>query len=535
MLFVDADERENLRFGVAQVVSQVLDTGRAVDLMMGGANPEKVAKKLSSDIGLVALSMPFTFGHSVECNVDWGRVRDIIKVVRRANLPLVIGGGGFTLEPEARMKQIQEDCGPLADGIVAVEGEGDKMIRELSLRNGNPSGLGGLWSFEKGRIVTGFMQALTEKELAQLAPVDPRLATTSFEATTRGCPSSCAYCSSCNLTKRGVRKLPQKSFVEKMRSRIFESGRYAGYIVDNDALARGMKWWRQVKEFMEKEGLLKFSQHLSIGLSTNPERVYDLTLEDLKVLRQIGICNMIVGVQSFDPETLRRNNRPPVDVNRLLQFCELCYQAGVYLELDMIYGLPTGTQDQNEINRKLDQDVFYSFVAAAHARAIIQYRDLSIIKGSQLYREGYDGSESYKGGLHSSRLKFLFEYLRWHNLARMTERERANFTPILELSKFTPEMVVQEFEGIVELGGQITSAIFESSPEMIQEARILAGLNRESPKEMLEKVLQQEEVRIRANAGFLTTPGNLPEELKLDVKFRERERLKGLREMQEGL
>lgn len=523
-----------LRLGFAQIGSQVLNVGVSVDLVLGGAKTSEVAERAEGK-SFAALSAPFTFGNSVECEVQWEPVREIIRAIRGQGLGLVLGGGGFTLEPEVTMDRVKRDLGPLAEGVIGVEGEGDQVIQKLVLNGGKADGIAGLWRIEGGRTIPGKIQTLSSQELADLKPVDPRLATISFEAATRGCPSRCNYCSSCNLTKRGVRKFTPESFVEKLQTRIFDSGNYQGYIVDNNALALGMGWWYEAKNLLQREDLLRITRHLCMGFSVNPEQVYDLSLEDLGALKQMGIGEMIIGVQSFDPDILRRNNRPPVDAERLMRFCERCYEAGIYVELDMIFGLPTGTTDEDLISKKADLDIFHAFMFAQRARVAVKYRDLSIIPGSQLHREGYDGSESYKGSLHSSRLKFLFAYLQWRNMFLMTDEERFRFDPLLSLSNTPPVNIVKTHGLNMKLGGQIISAICKSQPDMIPKAKQVMGFDVQDPTDMLRSVLESEEIHIRTAAAMLSTGRDLPPVLRGGVRFREQERVDKLRKLKKKL
>lgn len=94
------------------------------------------------------------------------------------------------------------------------------------------------------------------------------------------------------------------------------------------------------------------SPNLEICLEANPE---DLSVEVLDDFVALGIERLSIGIQSFDDDVLKSMNRSH-NAQQSKEAIELAHQAGIKrLSVDLIYGRPTGGQD--DFSKDLEQFV----------------------------------------------------------------------------------------------------------------------------------------------------------------------------------
>jgi len=95
-------------------------------------------------------------------------------------------------------------------------------------------------------------------------------------------------------------------------------------------------FFKKIKEFLRLNSLEE------ITIEINPE---DYTEEDLKILREMGINRLSIGVQSFlnkNLQFLKRRHSPEDSIKKI----ELAYKVGFQnISIDLIWGLPSQTQE----------------------------------------------------------------------------------------------------------------------------------------------------------------------------------------------
>lgn len=157
----------------------------------------------------------------------------VVKMVSRlSDAPVVLGGAGFSIFPDAVLRYTGADMG--------IEGEGEetfRMLLERLERTASPDGLPGLHLREKG--VQG--ERRFWKQLDSFPLPEPELLSSSLSRaadswlpvqTRRGCPMGCSYCSTASVEGRAVRRRSPRKVVEWM-ARIAERGINQFYFVDN--------------------------------------------------------------------------------------------------------------------------------------------------------------------------------------------------------------------------------------------------------------------------------------------------------------
>ena len=438
IILVDSDPTARtspqIRIGLARIATSLLDAeflvqevgqkGTTLDGRSRPVMPHNVLKSLvgNPDAELVAIGVPYAEGDNVSCRISLDTLIGMIRVIDRfrkatgRNIQIVLGGLGITLDTEGTLKFFVKELGERANNLVAVQGEGDLIMRDIAL---NPEGLmedSRLWRVDhSGAILPGEHQALTSAELSSLPRFHQDFAPAGLEGA-RGCKRGCKYCVLRASGGKEIREFSPEAFVEDLEQILRHGDNMYKEITDNNFLDVGIEWWRKVYQLVADRGLLNILKYVDLKVAANFEDLRDLTDEDLILLKELGVKDIQIGVQSFDQEILRRNNRASTNHEQLKQFCIRCESLGITINVDIIIGLPTGSNDQDVIMEKTMGDIMQAFLLAPVAR--INIYEMSITRGSPLYEEGYDGSESLLGDNLCGRAMYVFAYIRWMQIIR---------------------------------------------------------------------------------------------------------------------
>ncbi len=158
--------------------------------------------------------------------------REIIALVRRlSDRPIILGGAGYSMFPDAILADSDADMG--------IEGEGEaalSMLLEKFERGESVEGIPGLHI--KGRTAVEPRQFIKDTRSFQYPdpqyvvgqPVTPD--TWVPVQTRRGCAMNCSYCSTASIEGRALRKRPIESVVEWI-GQLVRAGARQLYFVDN--------------------------------------------------------------------------------------------------------------------------------------------------------------------------------------------------------------------------------------------------------------------------------------------------------------
>ena len=144
--------------------------------------------------------------------------------------PIVLGGAGYSIFPEAVLTYLDADMG--------IQGEGELVFPQLLERlerRADPAGLPSLYL--KGRRLQGertYIRGLGELPASGvhrfLSAYDRNL-WMPFQ-TRRGCPMNCSYCSTATIEGRTIRKRSPAAAMEEMKNCV-AAGFRQFYFVDN--------------------------------------------------------------------------------------------------------------------------------------------------------------------------------------------------------------------------------------------------------------------------------------------------------------
>jgi radical SAM superfamily enzyme YgiQ (UPF0313 family) len=220
---------------VAQAARQAGHAVKVLDLVGAGDVPGAIA-------GAVHEARPDVIGISIR-NIDDQSMRNtiflleddnrVISLVRQLSpVPIVLGGAGYSMYPDAILNASEADVG--------IEGEGEAAFNRVLERLEKGEGLEGLPGVHvRGRglmaervlIMDPDAFALPGPDLLVGAPQDPGKLWIPVQ-TRRGCPMRCSYCSTGMIEGTVTRKRSPRAVVEWM-ARLKDRGMSRFYFVDN--------------------------------------------------------------------------------------------------------------------------------------------------------------------------------------------------------------------------------------------------------------------------------------------------------------
>lgn len=290
--------------------------------------PERVASYLG-DAALIERILrmaPDILGFTVFCwNVE--RTLFIAEAVKaRRDVRIILGG------PE-----VTPDNPKVAGDIVdfRVYGEGEAVFAELLAGMArNADGMGkaeGGWTKKSAskpadavfaRMRSPYVAGLLEPELEKLMMVE----------TQRGCPYHCAYCYY-GKSRKGVCAAPNGTVLEAIQW-AYDNRLDEVFLLDPSLNARP-----RLREMLRAIRAVNKDRRLTLMSEIRAEAI-DAELAAL--LADAGFTEFEIGLQSTNPEALRKINRP-ADLDRFLAGVMHLKAAGIRAKIDLILGLPGDT------------------------------------------------------------------------------------------------------------------------------------------------------------------------------------------------
>ncbi len=232
----------------------------------------------------------------------------VLQCRRLSAAPVVLGGAGYSIFPEAVLAYLGADMG--------IQGEGEYVFPELLERLEKGMGLSGL----PGLYLRGIGLQGERTFIDDLSDLDITVVRSFLSAydrglfvpfqTRRGCPMDCTYCSTAAIEGRRIRKKAPQSAVEELRAFVGQGFRRF-FFVDNTfnlpssyakeicrAIIRqglGIDWWCILYPGRVDEDLIRLMaeagcKEVSLGFESGCERI-------LKVMNK-----------RFGPEEIRKTS-----------------------------------------------------------------------------------------------------------------------------------------------------------------------------------------------------------------------------------
>lgn len=166
--------------------------------------------------------------------------------------------------------------------------------------------------------------------------ISPSLDGTLFLETVRGCPFRCRYCYY-HKAFQGVRRHPALSIDEVLDFAYSEGSGVSEIYLMDPTFNVGPEFKKLARSMAERRNLRQVALHTEL-------RADLLSPEDVILLKAAGLVSAEVGLQSVNPEALKKAGRTG-DPERTARGIALLKEAGIEVTTGIILGLPGDTPE----------------------------------------------------------------------------------------------------------------------------------------------------------------------------------------------
>lgn len=291
----------------------------------------------------------------------------------RIQVPIILGGAGFSIFPALLCELLQPDY--------AIQGEGETrllaLLQALREREAIPAMPGfyrqGVWDDCQDPLPYLKRPVLTFDDA--LAPAYWQHSGMLNVQTKRGCPYQCVYCTYPLIDGRRVRTLDIDNIITSIRAMKADYG--ARYVFFTDSV------FNIKNEFNRQLARAMIDARLDVqwGAYFSPFRLGE---EDLALYRDAGLTHVEFGTESLSDTTLRLYGKP-FNIGDVFTAAEACDRLGIHQAHFLIFGGPGET----------DATLTETFTHAAQLPpcVLFPYVGMRIYPGTPLYQtaleEGY--------------------------------------------------------------------------------------------------------------------------------------------------
>ncbi len=251
------------------------------------------------------------------------KVRQIINVVKKHNIPVLAGGAGFSLLPEEILDYIGADYG--------IVGEGEqKMVRLIAeLQNGKnmPRILGP----EEGISGKDICVPLWSEELLRYYIAESGVVNVQ---TKRGCENCCAYCTYPYLEGREMRVRPPENVVDEIEM-LCSHGADNIFFTDSVFNDLDGHYLQVAEEIIRRKIGIKWCAFF---------QPHKIETDEIKLLKQSGMQAIEVGTDAASDATMRALHKG-FTFDEVMDFNEKCVAQRVPCAHFVIFGGPDETME----------------------------------------------------------------------------------------------------------------------------------------------------------------------------------------------
>ncbi|MBU2263021.1 MAG: B12-binding domain-containing radical SAM protein [Proteobacteria bacterium] len=321
--------------GVTYVAAAFESAGaevRIFDYIVSRYTPEKLRAQLDD-------FRPHCVG-ATSVTLNFPGAAEILKKAKRhrPSLLTVMGGPHVSFDAVRTLETYPE-----IDLIVA--GEGERTIGELMRQGMDPAsweGIRGLAFRSDGRVISTGPQPYIEDLDTLPLPARHLLPLSRYQAlgypisiiTSRGCPYSCIFCLGRRMVGNRVRQRNASLVVDEIEQ-ILSYGIDRINVADDLFVSHRGKVREVCGEILRRG--LRFTWSAFARVNT-------VDRETLALMREAGCDSVSFGVESGNPEMLRRI-RKGITLDEVRRAVSLCREAGIIAHTSFVVGLPGETQD----------------------------------------------------------------------------------------------------------------------------------------------------------------------------------------------
>lgn len=353
--------------GMSVVARGLEDAGHEVhqmDLLADGGPGTVLAAARS--LGPVCVGLSLRNVDNVDSVSEGGEcqfapAKELTTGLREARIPVVVGGAGFSLLPEAILDHLGADYG--------IVGEGEDLMPELVAR------------LAAGLSAPRLMRAARRRPQPGLAKRDDRLVAYYLKSggilgvqSKRGCENRCAYCAYPTLEGGRLRHRDPGDVVDEMIALKRTHGASLFFFTDAVFNDRAGKHLELAEELVRRQEKLSWAAYF---------RPSGMTRDDLRLLRRSGLVAVEAGTDAGCDATLEAL-RKPFTWTDVRAFHELCVSERLPCAHFVIFGGPG--EDEATLRQGISE-----LNALQHA-VVFPFAGIRLHRGTQLHaramREG---------------------------------------------------------------------------------------------------------------------------------------------------
>lgn len=192
--------------------------------------------------------------------------------------------------------------------------------------------------------------------------------------TSRGCPFKCTFCASHKAHGRDMRYNSIERVSQDLEIMRKKYG-INGVVIQDDHFMGGKRRPYEVVQAIQTHKLTMFFQ--------NALAIYALDYEFLKLLKDSGVTEIVLPIESGSSRVLKDLMKKPLRQDLIPKVVSNCRKVGLYSDCNIIIGMPGETKndidDAREFLKSVYADWFRVFVATP-------------IPGSEMYDDCVDGN-----------------------------------------------------------------------------------------------------------------------------------------------
>jgi anaerobic magnesium-protoporphyrin IX monomethyl ester cyclase len=276
----------------------------------------------------------------------YGEMRILAKMLRKLQIPVILGGIHVSTLPEYSLREIRADFVVIGEGELTTLELIDKW-QERKTRNQ----IKGIAYLEDGQFKLNSPRELIQNldELpfpawdlinpSKYPPIPHGYTLKRYPAapilTTRGCPYSCSYCASTQFWRRTFRRRSAQNIGDEIEYLVNKFKIREIHIWDdNFTLIR-----KHVVEFCRE--ILKRKLDLTF-VCANGVRIDSLNKELLTLMRRTGFYSLVFAIESGSQTILNRANKK-IDLKVVPPMVKVAKKLGFHLPAFFMFGFPGET------------------------------------------------------------------------------------------------------------------------------------------------------------------------------------------------
>jgi len=352
--------------GLNRLASYIAEQGKSVSVVnttglpAATHGPEEFASFLESIHGRYS-ALGF---HINSWNIS--HIVRILKKIPQLEGKLVVFGGPLAT---AMPREVLETFSSIGlKNLALVQGYGEFKLDEILENLSDIDGLEGVWSYDGHHIHEGSLQRLTSAQMSSLPLLNPdyntfyQLFYKPFQEqenspftidmiysaqgldTNHGCPYNCSYCS-VHIFGNKISEYSPQRVCEEMENMAQKTGVFMFTFTNSNLLFLKKEW---LLAFCNEIIKRKINHYATWSGYHHPLTLNLLSAKEYRLMKEAGCDQIVVGIQSVEPEILKKFNRLPNTYEIFKKINAAVREAGLELVIDYIRGVPGENTDTIE-------------------------------------------------------------------------------------------------------------------------------------------------------------------------------------------